>query len=254
MRFTVIATGGEKDAACVRTAVRAAGVSDHIQVELVVDLRWLEPIEAGVDYYAMPTAPAETDLATDAFLDDYAQKQEEYARICSEGGATFRIRRSVGIPRKLVRRLARESDVLILPHPAIATAELRPAVLDTVADPPCPVLLTGAVAGRPRSATVCASRRGLSLEGRSRELLRRLVRGRVEKLRLPESFAQDEYAGWAPVVTADCPVTQECEPKAPSGSGELLAIVGKPQLRRGRLGRVRRWEPPEDNDTLLLPA
>jgi len=253
VRFTVIATGGEKYAACVRTAVRAAGVADHIQVELVVDLRWLEPIDAGVDYYATHAVPEETDRATDAFLDDYAQKQEEYARICSEGGATFRVRRSVGIPRKLVRRLARESDVLILPHPAVASAELRTAVLEAAADPQCPVLLTGAGTSRPRSATVCASRRDVSLEGRSRELLRRLVRGRVERLRMPESFAHDEYAGWAPVVTMDCPVAPECGEDAPC-SGDLLTIIGKPRPKRSRLGRSKRWEPPEQSDTLLLPA
>jgi hypothetical protein len=255
MLFAVITSGGELDEACVRAAARAAGVSDHIRVEMVVDLRWLEPIEAGVEYYAGPHAPKESDEATRAFLDDLDERLDSYARICAEGAATFGARRVLGMPRKLLGRTARECDVLVLPHPAYASAEIRQAVADAIASPPCPLLIVG-TRGRIRSATVCATRSDVPLEDGARDVLLRLLRGRVERLSLPSSFRQEDFAGWAPVVTADGAqvASKECADDQAAGS-DFLAILGMPPSRPRLLpGRGRRWQPMPEGNTLLLPA
>ncbi len=256
MLFAVITSGGDLDEASVRAAARAAGVSDHIRVEMVVNLRWFEPIEADVSYYADPYVPEPATTATDAFLADLDERLEAYARICAEGSATYSARRAVGIPKRILARAARESDVLVLPHPAVASADIRQAVWEAIGSPPCPLLVVG-TSGRIRTATVRAARSDLPLEGSARDVLRRLLRGRVERISIPASFRTEDFAGWAPVITADRPPTDPRRPGEPGRESEsdFLAIVGAPRARTGlALGRGRRWQPPTDGNTLLLPA
>jgi len=248
MLVRVLTAGGPLDAALMRAAVRVTGVRDHIDVRFLLDVRWFEPYVRTPDDLAAHWTPTEIDEATAAFLEELDVKLDEYAQTCAEGSASFTTRRTLAVPETEVARAMRESDLVMLPHPSGASAEVRRAFSQAIAAPTSPLLVV-AGADQVRAATVVAETTQRP-NGSTDEVLRAVLDGNVDRIAVEPPAEPERFESMAPVVEA-----------APNGSrvgeqtpGELQVLMGV--SRAGPLGwaRVARRRLEPERNLLLLPA
>jgi hypothetical protein len=251
MELAILATGSAGDAAVVRFAAHAGRVRDRIRVDLLVDIRWLEPLDGGVDYFATPWVPAEADEATRALFRDLDETLVRYEQVLAEGAASYSVRRILAVPERAVERAARRCDLLLLPHPNRAAAEIRNAVRTAVARLPVPVLLVSSD-GPIRGVLVDAESPN-GERGTSREFARKFLEGRAESVAVRPPLRVDEFEGVAPRVSeSEVPRQRDFLPRA---NGDLLVLVGAAQThgivgRRSTAARRLRY----GGNLLLIPA
>ena len=91
MLIRVLTAGGGLADATVRAAAHHASRADHIEVRLLLDVRWLEPLNADPEFFATPFTPEEEDPPPRLFQ-EMDEQLEVYREICSESAATFSYR------------------------------------------------------------------------------------------------------------------------------------------------------------------
>jgi hypothetical protein len=198
MLIRVLTAGGPLAEATVRAAAHHGGPGDHIEVQLILDVRWLEPPSPGVEFMSMPYYPEEDDPAAQAFFQELDEKLETYGEICAEGSATFVTRRVLAMPDEAIDRAAVGADLLVLPHPNGASAEFRKAVQAVVAMPPVPLMLV-AYPGSAQAATIQTEADGAGLNG-SHVFLDSVLGGRVNRISVEPGTPVEPLRSLAPLV------------------------------------------------------
>lgn len=198
MLIRVLTAGGGLADATVRAAAHHASRADHIEVRLLLDVRWLEPLNADPEFFATPFTPEEEDPATQTFFQEMDEQLEVYREICSESAATFTAIRVLGMPDEAVSRAARSADLLVLPHPTGASAELRKAIQAAVAAPPVPLLLV-AHSETAQAATVESEGEARGLNG-AHVLLGSLLGGKVRRIAVDAGTPAEPFRSLAPLV------------------------------------------------------
>jgi len=253
MLIRVLTAGGPLDTALVRTAVRATGVRDHVDVRLLLDVRWFEPYVKTVDALAAHWTPTETDEATAAFLAELDAKLDQYALICAEGSASFTTRRALAVPETEVTRAMRESDLVMLPHPGGESAEVRRAFAQAIASPTSPLLVV-AVNDQARTATV-VSETARHVNGTTDMVLRALLDGKVDRIAVEPPAEVERFRSMAPIVEPVPKRSRVGEHSPGDAPGDLRVVMGASQAGGpfgwARMAR-RRLEP--ERSLLLLPA
>lgn len=246
MLFRVIVAGGPFAETVVRRTALLAGPSDHMDVQLLLDLRWLEPPLPTADYYSAPYVPSEPDAATLALRQELDEKLEVYRLICAESPATFAVTRRLGMPETAITRGAADAGVLVLPHPDMAAPELRRAVRRTVLFPPCPVLVVACPTAPSGGVVVAEDGRGL--DETTCAVAARLLEDRVSNLSVAEDLPLERMQDWAPVVDR-IPAAEAMVPPA----GVLQVVIGpaRPACWRRRSVAESRLVPLRD--LLLIP-
>jgi hypothetical protein len=251
MDLAILATGSPGDASVVRLAAQSGRVRDRIRVELLVDIRWLEPIGGGLDYFSTPWVPAEADEATRALFSELDDTLARYEQILAEGVAAYSVRRILAVPERAIERAARRCDLLLLPHPERASAEIRNAVRSAVATLPAPLLLVSS--DGPIRGVLVDAEGSPGEPGPGWEFARQFLEGRAESVRVQSPLRVEEFAGVAPrVEESSVPRIRGSMPRA---NGDLLVILGATPVR-GVVGRrsvgARRLR--YDGNLLLIPA
>lgn len=251
MLIRVVTAGGSLADATVRAAAYHASRADHIEVRLLLDVRWLEPLSADPEFFATPFTPEEEGPATQTFLQELDEKLETYREVCAQSAATFTACRVLGMPDEAINRASRGADLLVLPHPMGASAELRKAVQAVVAAPPVPLLLV-AHSKTAQAATVQSEAEARGLNG-AHVLLGSLLGGKVRRISVDAGTPAEPFRSLAPLVveTARGPALTDDEVDP-----EEMYVLLHASRAKGFLGSravARRRLSPQRN-LLLVPA
>lgn len=203
MLIRVVTAGGRLSEAAVRAAAYHGGPADHIDVQLLLDVRWLEPLSADVDYLATPYAPQEEDPGTEIFLQELDERLDTFREMCAESAATNTARRVLGMPDEAIAKAAQGADLLVLPHPNGASAELRKAIEGCVAAPPVPLMLV-AFDRQIQAATVHLERPLVGMED-AHALLSAVLGGKVNRVSLGPGIPVEPFRSLAPLVEQVAP-------------------------------------------------